>query len=89
MLSMEFSPATIIVALVLVALAFLAARRLYRNGTCDCHKGSPRGKGTHTQESAGCSGCNSCAACAGCAIPLTSFDQSNDTQTDDDRPLRD
>ncbi|WP_070097586.1 FeoB-associated Cys-rich membrane protein [Eggerthella sp. YY7918] len=87
MLSMEFSPATIIVALALVVLVFLAARRLHRNGTCDCHKGSPRGKGAHAQESAGCSGCSSCAACASCAIPLTSFDQPNDTQTDDGRPL--
>lgn len=55
-LGLEFTPATVVVALVVAFLAFLAARRLWRNGMCDCHKDDPRG---------GCSGM--CAGCSGCS----------------------
>ena len=59
MLPIELSPATIIVALAVLALAFLAARRLHRNGTCDCHKDAPR--------TGSCAGsCPRCAGCPGC-----------------------
>ena len=61
MLALDMTPATVVVGLVVVALAFLAARRLRRNGTCDCHKGAPSG------ESAGCTCGGACASCSGCA----------------------
>lgn len=62
MLALDITPATVVVGLVVIALAFLAARRLRRNGTCDCHKGSsPNG------ESAGCACGGGCAGCSGCA----------------------
>ena len=52
MLSLELTPATVIVGALVAALAFLALRRLKRNGTCDCHKDDACGGGC-----AGCSGC--------------------------------
>ena len=39
MLGLEFTPSTVVVALVVLALVFLAVRRMMRNGMCDCHKG--------------------------------------------------
>ena len=50
------TPATIVVALVIAALAFLAIRRLVRRGMCDC--------GDHCD---GCSkkkGSNACKTCS-------------------------
>lgn len=62
MLALDITPATVVVGLVVVALAFLAARRLRHNGTCDCHKGA-----SSTGESAGCACGGGCAGCSGCA----------------------
>ena len=39
MFGLEFTPSTVVVALIVLALVFLAVRRLVRNGMCDCHKG--------------------------------------------------
>ena len=39
MFGLEFTPSTVVVALIVLALVFLAVRRLVRNGLCDCHKG--------------------------------------------------
>lgn len=58
MLSMELNLATVVVGLLVAFLAFLAIRRLYRNGMCDCHKDDARGG------SCGCSSCGS--GCSGC-----------------------
>lgn len=58
MLGLEFTPSTAVVGLVVLALAFLAVRRLVRNGPCDCHKGD----GAHGGCSGGCAGCSGCAA---------------------------
>lgn len=49
MLELEFTPSTVIILLVIAALAFLAVRRLVRKGMCDCH------------DDKGCSGCSGCA----------------------------
>lgn len=57
MLALDLTPATVIVGLLVAALALLALRRLKRNGTCDCHKDDARG--------GACGG--GCAGCAGCA----------------------
>ena len=55
---LEFTPSTAVVGLVVLALAFLAVRRLVRNGPCDCHKGD----GAHGGCAGGCAGCSGCAA---------------------------
>ena len=52
MLGLEWNLATVVVALIVAALAALAVRRMRRNGLCDCHKG----------ECGGCSGCSGCSA---------------------------
>lgn len=57
MLAMEITPATVILGLIVAALAFLAIRRLVRNGTCDCHKDD-----AHSGSCA--SGCGGCAGCS-------------------------
>ena len=54
MLGLEFTPSTVVVGLVVLALAFLAIRRLVRNGPCDCHKGD--------DAHGGCAGCSGCGA---------------------------
>ena len=35
MFGLEFTPSTVVVALIVLALVFLAVRRLVRNGMCD------------------------------------------------------
>lgn len=57
MLGLEFNVPTALIALVVLALAALAVRRLVRNGPCDCHK--------EDDARGGCAG--GCAGCAGCA----------------------
>ena len=57
MLALDLTPATVAVGLVVVALAFLAARRMWRNGMCDCHKGDDAHGGSCSGGCAGCSGC--------------------------------
>lgn len=52
MLAMEFTPATVVLSLVLIVLAALAVRRLLRRGMCDCNDHCDCSSG-----SAGCSGC--------------------------------
>lgn len=58
MFGLEFTPSTVVVALVVVALMFFAIRRLTRNGLCDCHKGDD----AHGGCAGGCSGCSGCGA---------------------------
>ena len=58
MLALDMTPATVIVGLLVAALAALALRRLARNGTCDCHKGDVGGSAC----GGGCAGCSGCAA---------------------------
>ncbi len=48
------TPSTIVLLLIIAALAVLAIRRLTRRGLCDCH-GDGKTKGS-----------SSCAGCAGC-----------------------
>lgn len=56
MAPLDISPATIILVLVIAALAALAVRRLMKRGTCDCHDhGGDSTKG-------GCAGCAGCGA---------------------------
>ena len=55
MFGLEFTPSTVVVALIVLALVFLAVRRLVRNGMCDCHKGDDAHGG-------GCSGCGAASA---------------------------
>ena len=64
MLPLEISPATVIIGLVIVALAVLAVRRLVRRGTCDCHDhgGGPAKGGGAAGGCAGCAGCTGCGA---------------------------
>lgn len=63
MASLNLNVSTVIVLAVIAVLAFLSARRMFRKGTCDCHKDNPRGgKGSGNT---GCSGC-SCSSCASC-----------------------
>lgn len=64
MLPLEISPATVIIGLVIVALAVLAVRRLMRRGTCDCHDhgGGPAKGGCAAGGCAGCAGCTGCGA---------------------------
>lgn len=55
LLSLDMTPATVVVGLVVAALAVLAVRRLMKRGICDCHDhcgDKPAGGGC-----AGCSGC--------------------------------
>ncbi|RDB62003.1 hypothetical protein C1878_09300 [Gordonibacter sp. 28C] len=55
MLSLDMNPATVVIGMIVAALAVLAVRRLMRRGTCDCHDhcgDKPAGGGC-----AGCSGC--------------------------------
>ena len=54
MLGLEFTPSTVVVALVVLALVVLAVRRMMRNGMCDCHKGD--------SAHGGCGGCSGCGA---------------------------
>lgn len=58
MLGLEFTPSTVVVALIVAALVFFAVRRLVRNGMCDCHKGDDG----HGGCSGGCAGCSGCSA---------------------------
>ena len=53
MFGLEFTPSTVVVALIVLALVFLAVRRLVRNGMCDCHKGDD----AHGGCAGGCGGC--------------------------------
>ena len=55
---LEFTPSTVVVALIVLALVFLAVRRLVRNGMCDCHKGDD----AHGGCAGGCGGCSGCGA---------------------------
>ena len=63
MASLDLNVSTMIVLAVIAVLAFLSARRMFRKGTCDCHKDNPRGK--KGSGSTGCGGC-SCTSCASC-----------------------
>ena len=54
MLGLEWNLATVVVALIVAALAALAVRRMWRNGLCDCHKGD--------ECEGGCPGCSGCGA---------------------------
>ena len=54
MFGLEFTPSTVVVALIVLALVFLAVRRLVRNGMCDCHKGDD----AHGGCAGGCGGCS-------------------------------
>ena len=58
MFCLEFTPSTVVVALIVLALVFLAVRRLVRNGMCDCHKGDD----AHGGCAGGCGGCSGCGA---------------------------
>ena len=58
MFGLEFTPSTVVVALIVLALVFLAVRRLVRNGMCDCHKGDD----AHGGGAGGCGGCSGCGA---------------------------
>lgn len=58
MLGLEFTPSTVVVSLVVLALAFLAVRRMMRNGVCDCHKGD----NAHGGCAGGCGGCSGCGS---------------------------
>ena len=58
MFGLEFTPSTVVVALIVLALVFLAVRRLVRNGMCDCHKGDD----AHGGCAGGCGGCSGCGA---------------------------
>lgn len=56
MQELTFTPSTVAILLVVVALAVLAVRRMVRKGLCDCHSDK------------GCSGCSGCSAARkGCA----------------------
>lgn len=48
MLPFELTPATVVLGLVIIALAVLAVRRLVQRGTCDCRDHCDGG---------GCAGC--------------------------------
>lgn len=61
MLGLEFTPSTVAVLLIVIALAVLSARRMWRNGMCDCHSDDPRGK-KHAGGCAGCAGCGAASA---------------------------
>ena len=65
MLPLEISPATVVVGLVIVALAALAVRRLVRRGTCDCHGhgGGPAKAGGPAKGGCAAGGCAGCAGC--------------------------
>lgn len=63
MAPLDLNLSTSIILVILAILAFLSARRMFRKGTCDCHKDNPRGK-QRSQNSA-CSGC-SCSCCVSC-----------------------
>lgn len=65
MLGLEFTPSTIIVALVVVVLMYFALRRLWRNGMCDCRKDE------------GGQGC-SCDGCSGCHTVVRMLADMND-----------
>lgn len=56
MFGLEFTPSTVVVALIIAALVFLAVRRMYRKGLCDCHKDGDEGC------AGGCGGCSGCGA---------------------------
>lgn len=56
MMPLEITPATIVVGLVVIALALVAVRRIVTKGSCDCHD-SGAGKA-----SGGCAGCAGCGA---------------------------
>lgn len=72
MLVLDVTPATVVVGLVVLAFAFLAVRRLRRNGTCDSRKGSA--------STGGCAG--GCAGCTGCgAAGLVVADMQHTTGT--------
>lgn len=60
MLAWDMTPGTLVVGLAVLALAALAVRRLWRNGTCDHGKDDPRGAGSRC--SGGCAGCAGCGA---------------------------
>ena len=49
MQDLSLTPSTVVILLVIAALAVLAVRRMLRKGLCDCHS------------DAGCSGCSGCS----------------------------
>lgn len=61
MLAFDITPATVIIGLVVVALAVLAVRRLVKRGTCDCHDHGG-GDGGASPCAGGCAGCHDCGA---------------------------
>lgn len=63
MVPLDLNFSTLVVLVVLGVLTFFSARRMFRNGTCDCHKDAPR-SGRASKASA-CSGCH-CSSCAVC-----------------------
>lgn len=61
MVPLEITPATVVLGLVIVALAVLAVRRLFKKGLCDCHGDKDHEGGCSGSCSGGCSGCSGCA----------------------------
>lgn len=62
-LGMEFTPSTVVVLAIIVVLAVLAVRRIWRYGLCDCHKGTDQERGRSSSSCAsGCAGCAGCGA---------------------------
>lgn len=58
MLEMELTPATVVIAALVLLWAVWAVRRLRGRGLCDCHD--------HCGDASGHGGSGSCAGCAGC-----------------------
>ena len=56
------TPATIIVALVIAALAFLAIRRLVKRGMCDCGDHCDSGYCSACSHKKGSNACKTCSA---------------------------
>lgn len=62
MQELVFTPSTVVLLLVIAALAVLAVRRMCRKGLCDCH-------GEGDGACAGCSGCSSQGGTLGLTTP--------------------
>ncbi len=62
MVPLEMTPATVVLGLIIVTLAALALRRLFKKGLCDCHADKD---GTNASAGCGCAG--GCAGCRGCS----------------------
>lgn len=58
MAALVWTPSTVVVALIIAALAALAVHRIATRGLCDCHD--------HCGGGASGSGSGGCAGCAGC-----------------------